>query len=344
MLGHATPAVAEAAAAVLGEVGGAQALEALDRVAKQRRTLAAAIRTARRHISERIERGRPAEGEDAATRRLALFGPPRLEVNGQAVPPASWRSQRAFQVLVYLALHPRGANKDVLLERFWPGRQIAAGRRNFHPTLSYVRHVLPALPDVPILREGEIYRLNPEYPLACDAWEFEQALDSARAQRDTTARRAALRQATALARGPFLEGFYMDWADALQARMRDRLEKALLELADLEARAGSFDLALEAFRRAATLDEYRESTRIAVIECLVRLGERRSALVEYDRLKSTLRKELSVEPLPETEEAMQRLLRGEGVHGWPSKPPSESGQAEERQRIVESTQVGVNRP
>ncbi len=263
-------------------------------------------------------------------------------MNGQAVPPALWRSQRAFQMLVFLALQPRGANKDVLLERFWPGRQLAAGRRNFHPTLSYVRHVLPAQPDVPILREGEVYRLNPEYSLGCDAWEFERALETARAEREPAARRAALRQATALATGPFLEGFYSDWADALQARMRDRLEKALLEMADLEARAGAFDAALETFRRAATLDEYRESTRIAMIECLVRLGERRSALVEYDRLKSTLRRELSVEPLPETEEAMQSLLRGEGVHGWPSKPPADPAQSERPQTVERSDQVGVN--
>ncbi len=62
MLEHAPPPVAEAAAAVLGEVGGAPAMEALERVGKHRRSLASAFRTARRHISERVERGPPRRG------------------------------------------------------------------------------------------------------------------------------------------------------------------------------------------------------------------------------------------------------------------------------------------
>src|SRR5205085_6853705 len=48
LLERGAPAVAEAAAAVLGEVGGAPALEGLERVGRQRRSLASAMRTARR--------------------------------------------------------------------------------------------------------------------------------------------------------------------------------------------------------------------------------------------------------------------------------------------------------
>jgi DNA-binding SARP family transcriptional activator len=242
-------------------------------------------------------------------------------------------------MLVYLALHPRGAGRDELLERFWPGRQAAAGRRNFHPTLSYVRRVLPARPESPILREGEFYRLNPDYPMTCDAWEFDAALDEARAARDPGARRAALARATTIATAPFLEGLYANWADALQARLRDRVEKALLELGELCARDGRFDAALEAFRRASELDEYRESTRLAVIECLVKLGARREAMVEYEKLKTLLRRELGVEPLPETEEGMQRLLRGDGVHGWPATPAPEMAQPAGRQSVARPAQA-----
>src|SRR5207253_1740105 len=83
------------------------------------------------------------------------------------------RAQRAFHVLILLALRPRGASREELLETFWPGRQLAAGRRNFHPTLSYIRSVLPRHAAPPLLRDAEVYRLNPEYPLACDLWEFE---------------------------------------------------------------------------------------------------------------------------------------------------------------------------
>lgn len=334
------PAVAEAAAAVLAEVGGRPSLDELERLAKSRRALQGAFRTARRHVAARIERGRAAaEAPGDGGFRLVLFGPPRLEAGQRPMPASSWQTQRAFQMLVYLALHPRGAGRDELIERFWPGRQAAAGRRNFHPTLSYVRRVLPARPESPILREGEFYRLNPDYPMTCDAWEFDAALDEARAGRDPGARREALARATTIAAAPFLEGLYANWADALQARLRDRVEKALLELGELCARDARFDAALEAFRRAGELDEYRESTRLAVIECLVKLGGRREAMVEYEKLKTLLRRELGVEPLPETEEGMQRLLRGDGVHGWPAASPVEVAQPVGQQPIARPAQA-----
>jgi DNA-binding SARP family transcriptional activator len=318
MLAEATPQVGEAALAVLGEVGGRAAAESLARLRTTRRSLHPAIRTARRHIAERLARGAP--GGAVAERRvprLVLFGPPQLQIEGRPVPPSAWRAQRAFHLLVYLALHPRGSGKDELLERFWPGRQLAAGRRNFHPTLSYVRRVLPHAREPAILREGEYYLLNPAYPLACDAWELDRAIEEARAAREPAARRRALEGAAALASGQFLEGVYGAWAEQFQARTRDRVEKLLIELGTVCAAAGDDEAALGHFRRAAELDEFREATRLAMIEAMVRLGNRRAALAEYDKLKALLRAELGVDPLPETERGIQQLFAGA-----PAPPPS----------------------
>ena len=329
--------VGEAAVAVLAEIGGRVARERLAAAAKARRALQSAIRTALKHIDERLARGtRPAEVASSGA-RLVLWGPPQLQVGEQPVPASAWRAQRAFQMLVFLALHPRGASREELLERFWPGRQAAAGRRNFHPTLSYVRAVLPRAQSAPILREGEFYRLNPEYPLTCDAWEFDHALEEARHAGTDGQRRDALARGVALASGRFLEGLYADWADELQARARDRLEKALLDLAERCGRAGDFEEALTHFRRAAELDEFREETRLAVMESCLRLGQRRAAMVEFDKLKALLRAELDVDPLPETEEAVQKLLAGRSVHAWPERRPEV--EVEEQQELAGNGQA-----
>ena len=153
ILDDASTTVGEAVITVLSEVGGRASRERLERVAKTRRTLRPAIRTALRHIEERMVRGAAsAHGAETRPTRLVLFGPPQLHLDGDLVPASAWRAQRAFHMLVYLSLHPRGANKEELLERFWPGRQAAAGRRNFHPTLSYIRSVLPPSSEPPILR------------------------------------------------------------------------------------------------------------------------------------------------------------------------------------------------
>jgi DNA-binding SARP family transcriptional activator len=119
----------------------------------------------------------------------------------------------------------RAASRDELLETFWPGRQLAAGKRNFHPTLSYIRSVLPRHPVPPLLRDAEVYRLNPDYPLACDAWEFERELDAARRERGES-RLEHLERALALAGPEALAGVYGNWAEEFQHRHRDRVVAA----------------------------------------------------------------------------------------------------------------------
>ena len=343
LVADAPPRTAEAALAVLGEIGGAGARARLEELAATRRTLRPAARTTLRHIEERLaQREGPAVAPaGAAPPRLTLFGPPQLLVDGRATSASAWRAQRAFHLLIWLALHPRGATKDMLLERFWPGRQAAAGRRNFHPTLSYVRGVLPDHGEPPILRVADAYRLNPAYSLTCDAWDLDRALDEARTARGPRERRAALERAAELATGGFLEGLYGDWADELQARMRDRVERLALELGALCAREGDWDAALRHYRRAAELDEFREATRLAVMECLMRQGQRRAALAEYEKLKTLLRAELAVEPLPETDEAVRRLLAGESAHDWGGEHRVIGAQPPAAARVARSGQAGL---
>src|SRR6185295_5864062 len=179
-------------------------------------------------IEARVARGAAISDRAAPAVRLVLFGPPRLEIDGRPVPASAWRAQRAFHILIHLALTPAGLQRDQLLEAFWPGRQLAAGKKNFHPTLSYIRSLLPDA-GVPVLaRDAERYRLNPGFPMTCDAWDFDRGLEEARAARDADSRRAGLAAAAALAGQPFLDGLYGDWADEAQSRMRDRVEQLMI--------------------------------------------------------------------------------------------------------------------
>jgi len=334
----------EAAVAVLGEVGGRPSLERLAALAARRPALKPAIRTALRNIEARLQRGAPeAARAGAPSVRLRLFGQPGLEVDGRPVPASAWRSQRALQILIYLALHPAGAHRDQLLEAFWPGRQLAAGRRNFHPTLSYIRSVLPPSERPLLMRDGERYRLDPRYPLTCDAWEFERLLDEARHARDEEARRRCFEQAIGLAPAPLLDGLYGDWADQAQARLRDRLEQTLIGCGELEMARGEHERALPHLRRASELDAFREKTRVSLIECLMKTGNRRAARVEYERLVALLKRELDVDPLPETAEQVAFLLGAGGEEGGESRPEN-LVQPAAPQLVVVSSQARLKGP
>ncbi len=310
---RAPVAAAEAALSVLAETGAAGSLARLPAVVRRRRALASAARSALARIEARARRGATAAGAAGAVPRLLIFGPARIEVGGRALPASAWRAQRAFHVLILLALRPRGASRDELLDTFWPGRHTAAGRRNFHPTLSYIRSVLPRHAAPPLLRDAEVYRLNPEYPLTCDLWEFEAALEAARVATAPATKLAHLERALALAERPALEGLYGDWAEEAQHRRRDRVEAARLQAGKLRRAAGDLAAALEHFQHAVELDEFNEASRVSLIECQVALGNRGAALAEYDKLRADLRRGLAVDPLPETEEAVRRALGRPGT-------------------------------
>ena len=85
---------------------------------------------------------------------------------------------------------------------------------------------------------------------------------------------------------------------------------ARLQAGALRRAHGDVAGALDHFRRAAELDEFDESTRVSVIECQVALGNRGAAIAEYQRLRADLKRSLDVEPLPETEQAVQKALGG----------------------------------
>lgn len=325
LLADAPPAIAEAVVSVLAEVGGRAALDRLEGFSPRRRSLAASIRIARGRIEERLQRGRSLEtgvDEPPGPVRLTLFGIPALEVAGRRVPASAWRTQRSFHVLCYLALQPRGATREELLEAFWPGRKLASGRRNFHPTLSYLRTVLPSGPVPLLVRDGDVYRLDSDYGMACDLWEFEALEGEARRSRGAE-QREHLSRALALADRPLLEGLYEDWADQAQSRMRDRIERAWRELGALEASVGDHEAALRAFRRAAELDAYRETTRVAIVQALVRTGNRAAAVAEAERLRAQVRSELGVDVLPETHQALQEVLAASSAGSTSGRDRSE---------------------
>ncbi len=357
LLARAGTPVGEATLSILGEIGGPSSLERLRTIAGSRRALAPAARTAARHIEERLARtdggagakrrgkGTPGAGEAGAV-RLVLFGPPHVEVGGQAIAASAWRTQRAFQMLILLALRPRGVAREELLEAFWPGRRAAAGRRNFHPTLSYLRSVMPARAEPLLLRDSQLYRIHPGYGLTCDLWEFDAAVDDARRGSAGPQRGDALSRAVVLAERTFLEGIYEPWAEDAIGHTRDRLESVLIECGERRVAEHDDEGALSCFRRAAALDEYRESTRVSLIDCLVRTGSRKAAVVEYDRLRDLLRRELAVDPLPETTAAIERALAApktiaaqprDGIRSHSRRP----NQIIAAQSIGESAQVTV---
>jgi two-component SAPR family response regulator len=167
-----------------------------------------------------------------------VLGP--LEIDG-----LSRRIKRAatYQLLSYLALHPKGAGRDELVEAIWPAQDPARTRPRFWQSVSEARK---ALGDA-WLHEGERYQLD-RAKVRIDLEELDELLSAASAEDAGSAQ--ALERALALWRGEPLEGSDYLWAEgeirSLRATLLDLLERvARLRLASQDAR-GALQIAEQA--------------------------------------------------------------------------------------------------
>jgi DNA-binding SARP family transcriptional activator len=123
------------------------------------------------------------------------------------------------------------------------------------------------------------------------------------------ARIERLEQALALYRGEYLEGVYADWCTLERERFRERFLSALESLAGLRAARGDLQRAIENYQRLLAHDPYRETAHRELMRCYYRLGDRVTAVQQYQACVQILREDLGLNPAPETEALYLQIIR-----------------------------------
>jgi DNA-binding SARP family transcriptional activator len=267
----------------------------------------------------------------AALDRLATLPAPRLSVSGfgglevqrrgRPIPARAWTRRRALDVLALLLLAgPAGRSRDDLILNCWPDATPEAGVNQFHTHLRVLRSVLePESAHTGVARyvsgEGGVYRLDFELIERWDVERFEEALGRAREHDrsgDAPATVAALAQAVELYQGPLFDGLAPqgDWLDPARERFQRRALEAALRLGELRLTAGDEDGAIDAWSRVLDLDEAREDAHRALMRLYLTQGRRDDALGQYRRCVLALRRDLDVDPHPDTVALYRAILRG----------------------------------
>ena len=209
--------------------------------------------------------------------------------------------QKRAGLLAYLAVgRPRGMlSRESLTGMFWPELTDKRARSALNQALYYLRNAVGD--DAIHSRAGEHVRLAPS-EVECDVVSFEDHLD-----------KGELKQAVALYRGPFLDGFFLTglaaferWVESERARLADRAKRAMWQLADAAAARGDAEEAIEYTRQALELSHDEASVR-KLIEIRDRFGDRVGAIREYDRFARQVARELEAEPSPETQHLVQQI-------------------------------------
>lgn len=268
------------------------------------------------------------------TLKILLLGGFELRGGDEPLPlPATLKARSLLAYLVSSSrVHrDRVRPREVLADLFWPNRPRAKALHNLSTALWHIRRVLPPgdyiLADARTVwfNRGSEYWLDVEEFEKLANWETDRLVDWSRdlvtdLPMYQSANLPALREAVALYRGDFLEGFYDDWC----LEERYRLEGLYLEtLERLVAAHEALDQSEEALRYAGLLlarDPFREDVHRTVIRLHVRLGNRAEAVRQARWCRSVLRAELGIEPQPETAALCDELLGP----AWRREPAEEA--------------------
>jgi two-component SAPR family response regulator len=230
---------------------------------------------------------------------IALLGPAAI-----AIRESEGRRLRskARQLVVYLALHARGATTDELAAAVFPDLAEEPGRRRVWRSISDVR---AELGDV-FARSGDRYVLDRKV-VAIDIDEFDILLAQAHNETDAV-RERLLRQALALVRGDPLAGTDYPWAAGDVRHLRAKIVALLHELGELRLADGNATGALAAAERAIKFDADDESAQRLAMRAEAALGLRDAIVDRYERLCKELDTRFGLEPDRETRALYRRLL------------------------------------
>ncbi len=253
---------------------------------------------------------------------IMLLGEFRLDYDG--APVTTINTQRLQSLVAYLLLHRSSpVPRQRLAFLLWPDSSEAQARTNLRNLL----HVLnKALPDAErfLTTDGQTLQWRPEADYTLDVANFEIEAKQA----DSV---EALERAVNLYSGELLPGCYDDWILPERERLEREFTEALEKLIDRLQVRHDYREAISYAQRLLQHDPLREETYRRLMRLHALSGDRAGVKRVYDNCLTVLKRELDVEPSPETTQAYEQAIRldmpktpgGESVTALPEVIPNE---------------------
>jgi predicted ATPase/DNA-binding SARP family transcriptional activator len=233
------------------------------------------------------------------TLRIRLLGDFHLMLDDQVI--TSVISPRVQSLLAYLVLHSQTPlSRQRLAFLFWPDSTEDQARTNLRQTLHLLRQALPDSSHF-FQSDGQMVQWLPNSPFTLDVAEFEEAIQQAESA-------MALQQAVGLYQGELLAGWYDDWVLPERERLQQQFIGALERLIRLFENQNDYRSAIQYAERLLRSDPLREETYQLLIRLHARGSDRTGALRAYQTCATVLKRELSVEPSPETQATYEESL------------------------------------
>ena len=249
---------------------------------------------------------------------LQFLGLPQLHLDDQ---PVATDRRKTIALLAYLAVNDldhgrQNYSREALSALLWPDYEQAKAFSNLRRTLWEVNQ---ALGEGWLVAGRDAVSLDPEKSIDLDVARFQGLLAQSRAGQTPAQRISLLAEATQLYRNHFLTGFslkdahgFNEWAYAKAEELRHGLAGALERLSEDYCAGGEAVKAIPYARRLVALDPINEASHRRLMEIYVQAGQHNAAIKQYQTCEQILRKELGLDPQPETR-ALYKQIRKRDV-------------------------------
>lgn len=255
--------------------------------------------------------------------RLALnfLGPPQIFLHDQPIP---LERRKMVALLAFLAVEGGQHQRAALSALLWPDYEQSKAYKNLRQVLWEIQQ---AIGDEWLTVRRESIGLNETAEIDLDVAHFNTLVEQSRSQADVSLRAPLLSDAAKRYRHHFLSGFspkdaqpFDDWSFAEAEELRQKLSFALTTLSNDYCSLGQAEQAIPHARRLAALDPLNEAAQRQLMEIYLQSGQHSAALKQYQTLEQTLRKEMNLDPQPETRELYKRIRKGEAKPVRVEKP------------------------
>ena len=264
--------------------------------------------------------------------RLNMLGDFQMyDTSGNLVTLSAKKSQA---LLAYLGVKPTQlVSREKIANILWSSTGPEQARQSLRQLLSSLRkELLQISPKQKILvEESDFLRLDP-VAITSDVTEFESLVASGTEE--------ALMQAVQLYRGDLLDGFAIDeerfdqWLLAERDRLHRMALRAHQQLMDLQTRRGAIDDAIGTAQRSLRIDVLQEPVHRGLMRLYMQSGDLVNALQQYETCAKVLKRELRIDPDPETKALQQQIAQLRAKRSSTPQPAEEAAPRDDRKTVL----------
>lgn len=250
---------------------------------------------------------------------IQTLGGFRVWRRGEEVPTTAWGREKAIHLFqFFITMRRQYVHKEQIMDRLWPDLDIDKGDRDFKVALNSINKALeperePRSDPLFVKRYGLAYGIDFE-----NVWLDTEAMDLLigagnqallAAEKNSDFAIACYEAAVKLYHGDYLpERRYEDWTSAERERLQLLALNTMTTLAELLIHLTPLE-SLRLAQRVLSIDPVWEDAYRVQMRAFVAQGNRPLALRTYQRCIEVLSEEFGVDPLPETTELYEQILK-----------------------------------